>query len=109
MFSTPLGRFRAIALTEGISFILLLAIAMPLKYVANLPIAVLIVGWIHGVLFMLYLGGLAHVAQHDRWSRRQVIFALIASVVPFGPFVFDARLRRDVSPLSDSGCAHPDG
>ena len=57
MFNTPVGRFRVIAFIEGISFLVLLLIAMPIKYVDALgknPTPVLYVGWVHGVLFMLY-------------------------------------------------------
>src|SRR5690349_20635048 len=53
--NTSLGRFRAIALLEGLSFVLLLFIAMPLKYLAGMPLGVKMVGWAHGMLFVLYL------------------------------------------------------
>ncbi len=52
--NTPLNRFRAIALLEGLSFVLLLFIAMPLKYLAGMPLGVKVVGWAHGMLFVLY-------------------------------------------------------
>jgi integral membrane protein len=92
---TPIGRLRGIAFIEGISFLVLLAIAMPLKYFAGYPMPVKIVGWIHGLFFVLYMIALADVTRKQQWSRSQVIGALVASVVPFGTFVLDARLRRE--------------
>lgn len=95
MLKTPLGRFRAIALLEGVSFVLLLFIAMPLKYWAGMPMAVRVVGMAHGVLFLLYLPSLLEVAVAHRWSRPRTVAAFGASLVPFGTFVLDARLRRE--------------
>lgn len=97
MSKNPLARFRHISLMEGISYLLLLGIAMPMKYLADIPMAVTVVGWIHGVLFVLYMVALAHVALTDRWPLLRVFGAFIASVLPFGPFVFDARLKREIS------------
>ncbi|GGA33039.1 membrane protein [Kroppenstedtia guangzhouensis] len=95
MLNTPLSRFRIVSLIEGLSFLILLGIAMPLKYFADLPMAVTLVGWIHGVLFVLYIAAVAQVTFADGWSLKRVTGALIASLLPFGPFIFDARLRRD--------------
>ncbi|GEN35705.1 DUF3817 domain-containing protein [Aneurinibacillus danicus] len=95
MLKTPLGRLRAIGLVEGISLLLLLGIAMPLKYMADIPEVVSVVGLIHGVLFVLYLFAVAHVTFALRWSFDRVMGAVVASVIPFGNFVLDARLRRE--------------
>jgi len=95
MLKTPLGRFRAIALLEGLSFVVLLFIAMPLKYWAGMPLAVRVVGMAHGILFLLYLPSLLEVAAAQRWSRSRMAAAFGASLVPFGTFVLDARLRRE--------------
>jgi integral membrane protein len=54
-----------------------------------------VVGWIHGLLFVLYLIALAEVSVKRQWSRVQILGALLASVVPFGTFVLDARLRLE--------------
>ncbi|PZE21745.1 DUF3817 domain-containing protein [Paenibacillus xerothermodurans] len=94
MFTTPLGRFRFVALYEGISFLVLLGIAMPLKHFAGWPIAVKVVGMLHGVLFILFMLTLAHVSFAQRWSVVRVVGAIIASLIPFGTFVLDARLKR---------------
>ncbi len=92
---TPIGRLRVIAFIEGVSFLLLLGVAMPLKYFAGLPATVKIAGWIHGVLFMLYLFAVAEVTIRRRLSLVLAFGALVASLIPFGTFALDARLRRE--------------
>jgi integral membrane protein len=95
MLMTPLGRFRAVALAEGLSFIVLLFIAMPLKYLAGMPLAVKVTGMLHGVLFVLYLLSLVEAGVTYRWAPFRWVGALGASLVPFGVFVLDARLRQE--------------
>ncbi len=97
MLRTPVGRLRVIALIEDVSYLLLLGIAMPLKYFAGLPEAVLAVGWAHGVLFVLYVVALAEVSFKRRWRPARILGAFVASLVPFGTFMLDARLRREES------------
>jgi integral membrane protein len=79
-----------------IPFLILLFIAMPLKYLAGLPLAVRVVGSIHGALFLLFLAVLYRAARARTWPRRRSITALVASILPFGTFVFDASLRREI-------------
>lgn len=100
MLGTPLGRFRFIALLEGISFIVLLFIAMPLKYLANLPMGVKMVGWAHGLLFVLYIVALLQVMFVNNWSMKKGILAFIASLVPFGTFILDSKLKREEEKLT---------
>lgn len=94
LLSTPIGRMRLISLIEGVSFLVLLGIAMPLKYFAGIPEVTSVVGALHGVLFILY--GLAAVALMFalRWSPLWFLGAMVASVVPFGTFYIDSRLKR---------------
>jgi integral membrane protein len=80
---------------EGVSFLVLLGIAMPLKYLAGMPQMVSVVGAAHGLLFLLFVAAVFQVAFAMRWPLSRVIGALAASVVPFGPFILDAHLRRD--------------
>lgn len=94
MLNTPLDRLRLVGMMEGASFLVLLGIAMPLKYLAGQPQAVRVVGMIHGVLFVLYVAAVLGVSVSMRWPPRRVLAALVAAVLPFGPFVFDAHLRR---------------
>jgi integral membrane protein len=93
-----LARFRTVALLEGGSFLVLLLIAMPLKYLAGEPAAVRVVGMAHGVLFILYVLLLGLVARAGRWPASRVALGLIASLIPLGPFWFEAKLRRDIAP-----------
>jgi integral membrane protein len=95
VFSTPLSRLRLVGILEGVSFLVLLGVAMPLKYLAGLPQAVRIVGSLHGVLFLLFLLVLAQAAAAYRWPWLRVLGAVVAAVLPFGPFVLDARLRQE--------------
>jgi integral membrane protein len=90
-----LHRFRIIAVLEGISFLVLLFIAMPLKYLAAQPGPVKYVGWAHGVLFVLFCFALLQVWYVRRWSFLQVAGAFAASLLPFGTFVLDKRVKRE--------------
>jgi integral membrane protein len=92
---TPLGRFRVIAVLEGISYLVLLGIAMPLKYLLDMPAFVKYTGWAHGVLFILYMVTLAHVMYVHKWSIGKGLLAVVASLLPFGPFIFDKKLLRE--------------
>jgi integral membrane protein len=94
MFKTAIGRLRVIGLIEGVSFLILLGIAMPLKYLAGQPEAVRIVGMLHGVFFVFYVLAVAHVKIAHRWSVFKALTALVASVIPFGNFILDARVLK---------------
>ncbi|MED4584687.1 DUF3817 domain-containing protein [Brevibacillus choshinensis] len=95
MLNSALGRFRVIGIIEGISYLVLLGIAMPLKYFLDMPAAVKIAGSLHGLFFVLYIIALAHVTIKNRWSILKVAGAFIASLLPFGNFVLDARIKHD--------------
>ncbi|MEK3882282.1 DUF3817 domain-containing protein [Paenibacillus sp. PL2-23] len=95
MLRTAIGRLRVIGWLEGMSFLILLLIAMPLKYWAGIPQAVSVVGALHGLLFVLYLLAVLHVTFAHRWSFLKFTLACAASVLPFGPFVVDRKLLRD--------------
>ena len=93
--SDSLKRFRQISLVEGLSFLVLLFIAMPLKYAFGYPLAVKIVGWLHGVLFILYFVQGLQTAREEGWSTKMILGAVLASVLPFGPFVLERRLAQN--------------
>ena len=95
MMSTPLGRLRVIGFVEGISYLVLMGIAMPLKYLAGMPLPVKVTGWAHGVLFVLFCFALLQVFLVRRWSFLKGALAFAASLVPFGTFVLDRRLRDE--------------
>lgn len=85
---------RIIGLLEGISFLLLLFFAMPMKYMLDQPIYVKYIGMGHGVLFVLFLVVLFVVCEKQKWSINIFILGLIASVLPFAPFIFDRKLKH---------------
>jgi integral membrane protein len=83
--------FRAVALAEGISFLLLLCVAMPLKYMAGMPIAVKIAGSLHGFLFITYLVTAYMVFTELKWPMKRAPGILLAGVLPFGTFVLERK------------------
>ncbi len=97
MWATAIGRLRLIGLVEGVSYLVLLGIAMPLKYLAGYPLAVKWVGWAHGVLFVAFCVALAQVFFQHRWTLSQGIKAFIASLLPFGTFVLDRSLKAEAA------------
>lgn len=88
---------RKIGFAEGISFIVLLFIAMPLKYIYQMPMAVKYTGWAHGLLFVMYVSLAYYVKETRSQSILQFIYACIAALVPFGTFVYDRHLKRALS------------
>jgi integral membrane protein len=91
---TPLGRLRVVGWWEGMSFLLLLGVAMPLKYFADWPLGVRVVGMAHGVLFLLYVLAAIQAALEYNWPWKRTALVLVASVLPAGPFVVDAKILR---------------
>ncbi|RZK25608.1 MAG: DUF3817 domain-containing protein [Flavobacterium sp.] len=87
--------FRKIAVAEGISYILLVFLAMPLKYWADMPLAVKYTGWAHGVLFMLYIVILIMAWLEYKWSFKRAALFGFASLIPFAPFWVDKQLKED--------------
>ena len=95
MWRTPIGRVRAVGILEGISFLMLLGIAMPLKYLAGMPLAVRIAGLAHGVLFLALLYVVMQAAAAVEWSWRRCARVIFAALLPCGPFVIDRSLARE--------------
>jgi len=93
--NTPIGRLRRAGIVEGTSFLLLLFVAMPLKYFAGIPEAVKYTGWLHGVLFILFIYALIRVKLSENWPLTRMFLAFLASIVPFGTFIFDVQLRKE--------------
>jgi len=89
--------FRMTALAEGSSFLLLLFVAMPMKYVMGMPRVVTVVGAIHGILFLAYITQLAKLRTTHQWDNKFSFYAFLASLLPFGPFIFDRHLREKES------------
>ena len=93
-------QLRIIGIAEGISFLVLLLIAMPLKYYSGMPMPVKIVGWLHGVLFMAYIAAVLLAIKAMQWSWFSVLIALAASLIPIGTFVLDRTWKRREAELA---------
>jgi integral membrane protein len=97
VWESPVGRVRGVGFIEGISALILFFVAMPLKYLSSMPetgsSVVTWVGSIHGGLFILYAAVTLLAWRKGRLSLNLVGLAAIASIVPFGPFVIDGRLK----------------
>jgi|SRR5687767_1124922 integral membrane protein len=85
---------RVIGILEGISYLVLLGIAMPLKYIYAIPEAVKFTGWAHGVLFMAYIPAVLIARKVMNWNFIWTGLALTASLVPFGTFILDKYLVK---------------
>lgn len=83
-------------MAEGVSFLFLLGVAMPLKYVAHRPEFVKYAGWVHGLLFILFLMAIFQAWAEKAIPFRHAVMAFVASLLPFGPFVIDRRLAERV-------------
>ncbi|MGN8646457.1 DUF3817 domain-containing protein [Gracilibacillus sp. HCP3S3_G5_1] len=89
--------FRIVGIIEGTSLVLLLFLAMPLKYWAGLPEVVTVVGAIHGILFIIYILFTLYTTYKVRWSLRWFFSAVAVAFIPFGNFVLDKRLQAKYS------------
>lgn len=81
--------FRLAGRLEGVSFLLLLLIAMPLKYYANFPLGVKVLGPAHGILFLAYCGFAMSLALTENWPLKKHMFAYLAAVFPCGTFLYE--------------------
>jgi integral membrane protein len=86
-----ISAFKIISYLEAISFLVLLFIAMPLKYMYELPQYVSVVGMAHGVLFVLYLVGAYYLYETLNWKFKVLGVFVICSILPFGPFYADRK------------------
>jgi integral membrane protein len=90
-----ISSLRRWGLLEGSSYLLLLFVAMPLKYQFDLPLAVRIIGSLHGLLFVVYILIGAKVGLSRGWPPLRMIQLLVAAILPFGPFWFDRFLKTE--------------
>ena len=88
-----INNLRIIGNIEGVSYLILLFIAMPLKYFYDMPLAVKITGMAHGLLFVVYCVLLAVCMKKFSWKLAFGIYLFIATLIPFGTFVTDRKLK----------------
>lgn len=89
----PVSFLRSVGLLEAVSYLILLFIAMPLKYAWGMPLAVRVAGMVHGGLFILFCVALWRVLMNTRWPFSRAVLVFIASLLPFVPFFIDRRMR----------------
>ena len=102
---SALSRLRIIGDAEGLSYLLLLGVAMPLKYMAGWPQAVTWMGSLHGALFVAFCLALMQVHVTRQWPLTKTVLAFLSSLIPFGTFLLGRELRREEGngkPLSDT-------
>jgi integral membrane protein len=99
LLQTSLGRLRLVSILEGISLLVLLGIAMPLKYFYGHPEVVRLVGLVHGVLFISYALLLIQNTIELRWPATKLGFGLLLSVLPLGAFYAERRLFQPATAL----------
>ncbi|MFK7739572.1 MAG: DUF3817 domain-containing protein [Planctomycetota bacterium] len=97
-----LNRMRTVSLVEAVSYLLLVGIAMPMKYWAGMPIFVKVLGMAHGVLFLLLLWLLMRVKFETRWPALRLALIGFASLLPIVPFVLDGRIRGWIAASEES-------
>lgn len=102
LLTSSMGRLRIVAFVEGISYLVLVFIAMPLKYAAGIPQPVRVVGMAHGVLFVSFCFALLFVLVEGRLTFVRSVLTFLSSLVPFGTFVVDKFLRRWDTPPSST-------
>ncbi|WP_187370997.1 DUF3817 domain-containing protein [Gracilibacillus massiliensis] len=93
MKKSAINQFRWIGLIEGSSLVILLFIAMPLKYWAGLPEVVTVIGSLHGGLFICYILFTLYTTFKVKWSIIWLVSAVAVAFIPFGNFVLDRRIQ----------------
>ena len=94
LLTSSIGRFRIIAFLEGLSFLLIIFVTMPLKYYFQMPTPNLVVGMFHGILFMIYVYAALRLKLSESWDTRLTLKTLAASVIPFGTFYMEYKVFR---------------
>ena len=87
--------FKKVAFWEGVSYLILLFVAMPMKYLAGYAMAVRVVGMAHGVLFVLCCAVLLELFRRKDFTFGFATFAFIMSLLPFGTFVLEGKIKSD--------------
>lgn len=93
--SRTLNTFRTIAFWEGVSFVVLIFVGMPLKYFADLAIATKLIGWPHGILFILYVIYLVISARKANWSAARIALFFLAALIPFAAFYAERSVKKE--------------
>ncbi|WP_046242567.1 DUF3817 domain-containing protein [Hymenobacter terrenus] len=104
MLKSPIGRLRLLGLFEGISLLLLLGLAVPLKHFYGQPGLVRVLGSVHGLLFVLFVLNTLWVGVEYQWRFATTWKVLLACIVPFGTFYVDRKILAPMQEqLADKG------
>jgi integral membrane protein len=97
LFKTKIGRLRIVAILEGISLLILVFIAVPMKYGFDNPAFVKLMGSIHGSLFLLFLFNTLSVGVEQNWKFKEITWkVLLACIIPFGTFYIDRKILSKI-------------
>jgi integral membrane protein len=95
LFKTQIGRLRIVGFLEGISLLLLIFVAVPLKHYFNDPTLVKNLGPVHGTLFLLFIFMTISVGVEEKWSFKDTTWkVLLACIIPFGTFYIDRHILK---------------
>jgi len=86
--------FRILAQTEGVSYLLLFALSMPLKYWAGIREPNIYIGYVHGALFIAYVAMATLLWRERNWSNKAYFYLILASLLPFATFYVDSRFLK---------------
>jgi len=95
---SELKKFLLINKIEGYSFLVLVFLAMPLKYAMGIPVATKIAGMIHGMLFIAFIYQLLEAKSEEQFSKKETLWYFLLSLVPFGSFYTDRILKTKYAP-----------
>ena len=93
-------RYRVLSTIVGVLLVLLVPIGLPLKYAADKPGLVSVVGFIHGMFYIVYVIVAFDLARRARFSLGRTVIMFLAGLVPFATFVVEARVTREVNALA---------
>lgn len=98
LFKTKVGRLRIIGFLEGISLLVLVFIAVPMKYYFNDPSLTKAIGPVHGALFLLFVFNALSVGVEQKWNfRTTTCKVILASFIPFGTFFIDHKILKNLN------------
>lgn len=93
MFKDTLKRFRLVSYIEGLSYLILLFIAMPIKYIGENPYPVKVIGMTHGILFILFVLFLYDTMRKYQWNKSFSSKLFVYSLIPFGSFIIERKVK----------------
>lgn len=97
LLTTKIGRLRLIGFLEGISLLVLVFIAVPLKYILHNPELSKLLGPVHGAIFLLFLLNTASVGIEQNWKFKTTTWKILAACfIPFGTFYIDRKILRHI-------------